>query len=162
MTTASPSPNVPSFVYREVIRLTAAGIWLSDEHEISHEPTRRLFAKSLRHDSQGYQIVIGSESKRILVEDTAYFIHRMDRLENGTVQLWVNDEEIEPLVPATLEYRPGRLTCQIQRRGQQETAKFLHAAYVDLLQNLDEDESRYFLRLSGREFTLARKSSNTS
>ena len=102
---------------------------------------------------------MGKESKRILVEDTAYFIHRIDRLENGTVQLWVNDEEIEPLIPGTLEYRPGRLTCQIQRRGQRETAKFLHAAYFDLLQKLDEDESRYFLRLNGREFTLARKSS---
>jgi hypothetical protein len=142
--------NAPFFVDREVIVLTRNGVWLADGHEITHEPTRKLFARSLRKDPDGYRLYIGRETKLIQVEDTAYFVTRVD----GT-QLSINDETREALDPTTLQYRPGRLTCRI--KGGTEEAKFLHAPYFDLLRDLKEDAEHYFLEFGSRKITLARK-----
>ena len=37
-------------------------------------------------------------------------------------------------------------------------AKFLPAAYFELLRHLEEDEATYWLEVSGRRYALARKS----
>jgi hypothetical protein len=120
------SPNAPFFVDNEVIRLTKNGVWLSDEVEIDHEQTVRMFAKSLERDAQGWLLRIGRETKRIVVEDTAYFVTRVEGSPSQGVELGLNDESRERLDPSTLTYRPGRLACRI--KGGREEAKFLHAA----------------------------------
>jgi hypothetical protein len=135
--------NAPFFVDREVIVLTKQGIWLADGTEITHEPTRKLFAKSLKRDEAGYFLHIGKETKRIHVEDTAYFVSRMDGSPTNGILLWLSDESHETLDPKTLSYQPGRLTCKI--KSHQEEAKFLHAAYFDLLKDLQEDSQTYYL-----------------
>jgi len=144
--------NAPFFVDTEVIRLTRSGVWMSDGTEITHEPARRLFARSLKRDDQGWILCVGRETKRIEVEDTAYFIHRVDGTPDEGYLLWLNDETLESLDPGTLLYRPGRLTCRL---GRGEEARFLHSAYIDLLRGLSEDEQGYFLRVQGSRFTLA-------
>jgi hypothetical protein len=138
----------------EKMVLTRNGVWLADGEEITHEPTRRLFAKSLQHDSKGYFLYIGHETKRIQVEDTAYFVHRIERHGNQ-IELWVSDDSQEPLDLTTLAYSPGRLTCKI-KQGREE-AKFLSAPYHELLKDLDEDESGYFLRHGSGRVVLAKK-----
>ena len=140
--------NAPFFVDREVIRLTKNGVWIADEVEISHEPTRRLFARSLKKDEEGYTLHIGRETKRIEVEDTAYFVQRIDGDPTHGYTLTISDETQETLDPKTLNYRPGRLICRI--KSNQEEAKFLYPAYFDLLKNLEEDSNHYYL-----EFGLA-------
>jgi hypothetical protein len=104
-------PNAPFFADRETIRLTRQGTWLSDGTEIDHEGTRRLFARSLFRDEQGYWLRIGPESKLIEVEDTAYFVTGLEGSPGGGYRVRLNDESVEPLDPATLRYAPGRLTC---------------------------------------------------
>lgn len=143
MTTDTPNAQAPFFVDREVIILTKNGIWLADGTEITHEPTRRLFAKSLKKDENGYFLEIGRETKRIEVEDTAYFVHRLDGDPISGYVLWLSDETQEKLKPETISYRPGRLSCGI--KSNQEEAKFLHAPYFDLLKSLQEDKTSYFL-----------------
>jgi hypothetical protein len=135
--------NAPFFVDREIIVLTRNGIWLADDTEISHEPTAKLFARSLKKDNQGYYLHIGRETKRIKVEDTAYFVTRIDGDPRKNVTLSLNDQTQETLNPLTLKYRPGRLTCRI-KEGQEE-ARFLHRSYFDLLKDLQEDEKSYYL-----------------
>jgi hypothetical protein len=156
--TLGPSQNAPFFVDNEVIRVTRNGLWIADGQEISHEPTRRLFARSLKRDDQGYYLHIGRETKRIEIEDTAYFVHRIDGSPENGFELWINDETKERLDPKTLKYRPGRLTCSIRKHDRQEEAKFLHAAYFDLLRHLKEDRESYFLNLAGEIIKLANKS----
>jgi hypothetical protein len=151
MTTGEP--NAPFFVDTEVIRLTRNGVWLSDDVEISHEPTRRLFAKILRRDSEGYFLSIGRETKRILVEDTAYFVQRVDGDHSRGFELWLNDETRERLDPNTLTYQPGRLTCWI-KNGTEE-AKFLHAPYFEVLCELVEREGSYWIVIGGEKVRLA-------
>jgi hypothetical protein len=148
------SPNAPFFVDNEVITLTRNGVWISDGTEISHEPTRRLFARSLKRESDGWFLRIGRESKRIEVEDTAYFVIRIDHAGDA-VELTLNDESHERLDPASLSYRPGRLICRI--RGGEAEAKFLHAPYFDLLKDLEEDARGYFLILGGQRVEISGK-----
>lgn len=145
---SSTHPNAPFFVDREVIVLTRSGVWLADGVEISHEPTRRLFARSLKKEPDGYYLHIGRETKRIEVEDTAYFVLRLDGDLSQGLRLTLNDETQEDLDPQTIHYRPGRLVCKI-KKGQEE-AKFLHAPYFDLLKNLQEDDTAYFLEFGTR------------
>jgi hypothetical protein len=140
--------NAPFFVDNEVITLTKNGIWIADGTEITHEPTRRLFARSLKKIDQGYQLEIGRETKRIHVEDTAYFVIRIDETQDGRLELLLSDETREILDPSTLNYRSGRLTCRI--KNSQEEAKFIHAPYMDLLQSLKEDSQGYYLELKSK------------
>lgn len=133
------------YVDREVIRLTRNGVWIADDAEITHEPTRDLFARSLKKDEQGYFLQIGRETKRIEVEDTAYFVQRFYGTPQGAqgIELQINDGTSERLDPLTLSYRPNRLTARI--KGKSEEAKFLSTAYNELLGFLQEDETAYFL-----------------
>ena len=151
------STNAPFFVDTEVIRLTRNGVWMSDSTEIDHEGTRRMFAKILARDEQGYFLRVGSEFKRIEVEDTAFFVHRVEGSPEKGYTLWLNDETQEPLDPATLKYQPGRLTCSVRKLGGLEDAKFLHAAYFDLLTNLEENTREYFLEIQGVRVILMTK-----
>ncbi len=148
--------NAPFFVDNEVIQLTKNGVWIADGTEITHEPTRKLFARSLVRDSKGgYSLVIGRETKAIEVEDTAYFVIRVDGTPQSGVTLTLSNETQEPLLPETLCYRPGRLTCQV--KGGAEEAKFLHAPYFDLLKHLEEDNSAYYLKFGTKRIDIAPK-----
>ncbi len=138
----------------EIIVLTRNGEWLADGTEITHEPTRRLFARSLKHEADGWYLRIGHESKRIEVEDTAYFVIRIDH-EGKAVKLTLNDETFERLDPATLAYRPGRLICRI--KGGNAEAKFLQAPYMDLMRELEEDARGYFIRIGGARVEIQGK-----
>lgn len=138
----------------EVMILTQNGVWLADGEEISHEATRKLFSKSLQHDSKGYFLYIGHETKRIQVEDTAYFVQRIER-RGSQVELSLSDDSRETLDFKTLSYRPGRLTCKI--KGGREEAKFLSIPYNELLKDLEENETGYFLRHDGGQIVLLKK-----
>lgn len=140
---ANLTPNAPFFVDNEVIIISKNGVWLADGTEITHEPTRKLFARSLKKDAQGYFLHIGKETKRIQVEDTAYFVVRLEGDPTAGYELILNDESREPLDPNTLHYRPGRLVCKT--KSGKEEAKFLHSPYFDLLKHLQEDSKSYFL-----------------
>lgn len=158
--------NAPFFVDTEVIRLTRNGVWMSDHTEITHEPTRRLFARNLERvpgvDRQ-YQVKISRESKTIEVEDTPYFVQRIDGSPETGFEITLNDGTQEKLNFQSLKYQPARLTCTVERKGFFEEAKFLSTAYMDLLSYLKEDDSSYFLELSspapasGDRISLAKK-----
>lgn len=147
--------NEPFFSDQEVIILTKNGIWLADGIEISHEPTRKLFARSLKKKGSEYFLEIGREKKKITIEDTPYFVIRIDGSPKEGFQLSLNDETKEKLNPQTLDYRPGRLVCSV--KNQTEEAKFLHAPYFELLKEIEEDENGYSLQIQGERIRLAEK-----
>lgn len=148
----------PGFVDTEIIRLTREGIWTSGGEEITHEPTRKLFARSLEKDEGGYFLHIGHEMKRIEVEDTAYFITGLAGDVTQGYELNVNDGTTERLDAKTLRYQPGRLTCTIKSsEGAPEIAKFLKAPYMEILRELNESEGQYFLTIQGRKIELGDK-----
>ena len=110
--------QAPFFVDNEVIILSYDGVWLADGVEITHDPTRRLFARSIRKDDQGYFLQIGRETKRILVEDTPFFIYRIDGDPIHGFELSLSDETHEKLDPTKLDYLTGTyLLDQVRPRG---------------------------------------------
>lgn len=143
------------FIENETITLNSKGIWLSDGIEIEHSETTRAFYKYLSKDSAGYFLKIGSETKRITVEDTAFFILAIRGTPNEGYDLFATDDRSYRLLPETLRYSPGRLTCEIHSHLGLETARFLSAAYLDLLQNLKMDSGKYSLQIEGKIIHLS-------
>jgi hypothetical protein len=148
--------NAPFFVDREVIVVKRSGVWLADGVEITHEPTRKLFARSLRRDAEGYFLAIGRETKRIEVEDTPFFVLRVDGSSSeGFTALLSNGQELVLALEA-ITYRPGRLAFRWVPPAftSEEDALFLHAPYFDLLSHLIEDERGYWLEAKGKRQLL--------
>ena len=135
------------YIDLEVIVLTKEGVWMADGSEISHIPTRKLFARSLKKDSEGYFLAIGRETKRIEVEDTAYFVERIEGLE-----AFLSDGSQEKIDPTTLAYKPGRLTMRI--KDGTEEAKFLRGPYYEILRDLEEENGSYCLRINNQKIKL--------
>jgi hypothetical protein len=155
----------PGCVDSEILVLTRNGLWLADGEEITHEPTRRLFSRSLKQDEGGWFIHIGNETKYVQVEDTAFFVQRLSGTPETGFELDLSDETHERLDFKSLRYQPGRLTCRLHDR--EETcgapeAKFLPVAYRDLLQHLEEDPEGYFLTLEGCRVQLGLSVTNTT
>lgn len=147
--------NAPFFIDNEVIVLSRQGVWLADGIEITHEGTRRLFARSLVWEEGAWKLRVGRESKTITVEDTPYFVLRAEGSAEDGYVLLLNDETRERLDPSTLSYRPGRLTARV--KGGRWEAKFLSAPYMDVLQNLHENGREYYLVLGQQHVTLLSK-----
>ena len=95
------------------------------------------------------------------MEDTPYFVIRIDGTPHQNYTLWINDETQEPLDPTTLQYQPGRMICKIKKSHGSQTqgmeAKFLHAPYFDLLKNLEEDPNTYYLVIKKIRIDLAKR-----
>ena len=150
--------ETPVFIDRETILLTKDGVFLSDGEEIAHARTVEAFHRFLGRDADGYFIRIGRDFKRIEVEDTAAFVTDIvwagaDGAE--TVELRLNDGTRQPLDPATLAYRPERLTCRVRTAdGREEEAKFLRKPYTEFLLRALDDQSGYCVRLGEKMIRL--------
>lgn len=132
------------FTDLENLLLTRWGTWLSNGEEITHEPTCFAFHRNLGKDEKGYFIKIGNDFKRVHIEDTPYFVVRIE----GTVQqgwlMFLSDGSQEPLQLQKIQYQsPDRLTCWV-KDGKYE-ARFLRVPYFEFLKELHQDEQGYYL-----------------
>jgi hypothetical protein len=147
--------DLPVFPYidREVIRLTAEGVWLADGQEITHERTREAFSKHLfpSQDGLGWEIRIGRERKKIEVEDTVFFVRliRGNPTEGYTLDL--TDGTEQALDAQSLKYKPGRLSCEVTLKkggeARRTEARFLRSPFYELLMQATERNGRYRLRI---------------
>lgn len=147
----------PYFSENERIVLRADGLWIADGQEITHGETCRAFFRFLQRDSDGYFLQIGRETKRIEVEDCAFFITRIEGTPQDGYALMLSDGTQVSLDPANLRYRPGRLTSRIMTRLGEAEARFLRGPYFELLSHLEENEQGYYLNFGGTQVILARK-----
>jgi len=136
----------------ETIRLTKQGIWFSDQDEITHEPTKQAFFRSIQQDKDGYFLKMGSNTKRIEVEDTAYFVVALEGNAGHGYTLQLSDGSREKLVPTSLSYKLERLVCRV-KEGRFE-ARFLRNPYHEFLHDLKRDEQGHFLILGGEKIPL--------
>jgi len=142
----------PFFAEGEVIRLTRDGKWMSDDTEIDHEQTIRLFSRSLHHDEKGYYIRVGREAMRIIVEDTPYFVKSVEWIPALGLKLTLNDETQEMLKPDTLRYTEGRLVCRVKSNAFE--ARFMRQPYYEVLNRVETDPNGYFLRIDSKHIRL--------
>ena len=140
------------FVTGEQIILKKDGTWIADGIEITHEQTRDLFYRAIHWDSgQGkFCLKVGYETIFIEVEDTPHFVIA---LEPGALAKLASQVTI-PLAAERIKYENGNLYLTLDDGLR---AKFLSAPYYDFLSQLDEDETGYFVTLSGTRVNLTSK-----
>jgi hypothetical protein len=132
------------------------GRWYSDGEPIVNRRIADLFSRHVRrHPDGGYQIVMGDEHARIEVEDTPFVVTSVSSNAEG-FRLTLNDGNVETLDPATLRVEAGEvLSCAV--KGGTERARFLRAAYYQLVPFIGEDEGgRFSLHSGTKRYRLAR------
>ncbi len=129
--------------------------------EITHERTRRLFAKNIcRGPSGAYCVRVGGESAEVVVEDTPYTVRSVTvrKGPDGRAEdyiLHLNDETQESLAPGSLTVSAENvLYCRVKNGA--ERARFLRAAYYQICAGLEYDETldRYRLPLRDGKITI--------
>ena len=153
------SSGLPYFD-QEIITLTRNGEWLADGEPITHERTVIAFQSHLFRslDEKGWEIRIGRERKTIEVEDTAFFVRLIQGSPEAGYQLYLTDGTQQPLVPETLKYSPGRLSCIIhcKRIGGAGTAeaRFLRSPFYELLSHAVPTPEGHCLTVGGTRVEL--------
>ena len=147
------------FGLHENIILTKNGTWLSNGEEITHMGTIKAFSRNIYRGPSGYEIRLGKEIKVIHVEDTLYFVTAIDGVPELGFTVVLNDGRMGELDPDTLKYSPGRLTVGVPHpnEGTTEPAKFLSAAYHELLKHVTQDETGFKITLEGKTVVLSKE-----
>jgi hypothetical protein len=146
-------------IYEEII-LTKNGTWLSNGEEITHAGTVLAFSKNLFRCKDGFEIRLGTEKKSIYVEDTLYFVKRLEGTPTQGYQAFLNDGRNVDLDPSTLRYETGRLTCRVLHPNENthEEAKFLSVAYYEILKHAEPEvgstPQRFFILIQGQKFLI--------
>lgn len=125
------------------------GRWYADAEPVTHERLARFFTRYLRRkpDGQGYEIWVDERFHMdVEVEDTPYVVTALLPVADGTLQVQLNDESVEPLDPATVSLAPdGAVICLV--KGGKERARFLRSAQAELASYVEEHEGELCLRL---------------
>ena len=154
----APQPSEFFGIHEDII-LNKNGVWLSNGEEITHERTCMAFAKNLFRNKDGFEIRLGTEKKNVHVEDTIYFVTKMEGDPILGYTLILNDGRQVELEGPTLAYRPGRLTCKVSHPNESthEEAKFLSGAYYEILKYLESDEEGFFIKLENKRYLLSKE-----
>jgi hypothetical protein len=124
------------------------GNWYSDDERIDNPRIALLFSRSIKRDADGsYYLQVAEERAPITVEDTPYVVKAIEEGDGGFT-IVTNDDEHEPLDPATLEVGPENvLYCRVKRGT--FPARFLRTAYYHLSNNFFPDEGGTFSLFAG-------------
>ena len=138
------------------------GNWYSDDERIDNPRIALLFSRSIRRNADaGYVLQLAEEWAPITVEDTPWVIKSLEGDARNGFTLVLNDEEREPLDPASLEIGPDNV-MYARVKGGEYRARFLRSAYYHLSDCLEGDEhSGFFLKIRNRRYPLERASPGT-
>ena len=152
----SATVDTSFFGIHEEIILTKNGVWLSNGEEITHQGTVQAFSRNLFRNKDSFEIRLGNERKTIFVEETIYFVTRLSGSSDQGYTAHLNDGREVPVDVSTLRYEPGQLTCRVHHPNDNtwEPAKFLSAAYYEILSNAETDEDGIYLIIQGKKKLL--------
>lgn len=131
------------------------GNWYNDEERIDNPRIATLFSKSIRQNPDGsFYLQVAEERAPIEVEDTPYVVKAVENAPGGGFTIVLNDEEREPLDPASLEVGTENV-LYTRVKGRAFRARFLRTAYYHLSGNFEADEhGGFFIRIGGRRFPI--------
>lgn len=137
----------------ENIRLDSRGRWTHEGLDFENPRIIDLFNRSVDRTEGGtWVLVVGQFTYPIEVEDTGFFVERIDWTSAAGPLLVLSDHTQEPLDAGTLEYLPeGRLYCSV--KGGEFRARFKRAAYYDLAERID-DEDGWSVDIGGIRFPI--------
>jgi hypothetical protein len=130
------------------------GNWYNDEDRIENPRIALLFSRSIKQNPDGsYYLQVAEERAPITVEDTPYVVKIVEDDSTGGFTVVTNDEEREPLDPATLEVgHDNVLYCRVKKGLAR--ARFLRSAYYHLTDNFLSDENGFALVMGGRRYPI--------
>jgi hypothetical protein len=138
------------------------GRWFFQGEEITHRKTYLLYNRHLTRDGSGRILLkIGQETCPVEVEDAPFVVKTLDFIiaEQGglkSVELILNDESKEPLIPETLRIAPNHTPyCRV--RGEMFEARFSRGAYQLLIPFIQQEEKdrRFFIAIAGKKHFLS-------
>lgn len=111
------------------------GRWYCDDEVIANAAICRLYARAMTIGEDGVaRLTLGEDRAQVTIEDTPWVVRQVDGdpVRGYTVSL--NDDTVEPLDPDTLRVGDQHvLYCRV--KGRQHEARFLRAAYYELLRH---------------------------
>jgi hypothetical protein len=144
------------------IRIDKEGRWFFQGEEITHRKTYLLYNRHLTRDGAGRIILkIGQETCPVEVEDAPFVVKTLGFIsaKQGSlmsVELILNDESREPLVPETLRIGPHHTPYCRVRDGMFE-ARFSRGAYQLLIPFIRQDgrEKFFYIAIAGKRYRLS-------
>ncbi|MEI8357520.1 MAG: hypothetical protein RL698_631 [Pseudomonadota bacterium] len=131
------------------IRFGRDGRWYSDDEPIENRRIADLFSRHVTRDGDGgWWLVIGDEHARIVVDDTAWVVVRVDGDPARGFTIELNDGIREELSTGSLRLGDGHvLYCDV--KGGAFPARFLRGAQAELLGHVEARAERFVLPLPG-------------
>ena len=124
-------------IHSGVIRFGRDGRWYCDGEVIPNRAICRLYARAMTVDDDGTALLeLGEDRARVEIEDTPWVVTTVDGDPQRGFTVGLNDETVEPLVPASLRVGADHvLYCRV--KGGRHEARFLRAAYYQLMRHAE-------------------------
>ncbi len=141
-----------------LIYIDKEGKWYHQGAEMIHRGFIQLFYQNMELDNKG-RYIINWNGKRcyVEVEDTAFVVRRVEFAtgngEEEKILLYLSDDSNEPLDPATLFIGNNNvLYCKV--KGGKFPARFVRAAYYQLVEHIIEEGGNFYLPLNGKRYPV--------
>ncbi len=147
---------------QDSIWIDKEGRWFFRGEEITHRKTYLLYNRHLTRDASGRFILkMGRETCPVETEDAPFVVKTLVLIaaEQGglkSVELILNDESREPLIPETLRIAPNHAPyCRV--RGGMFEARFSRGAYQLLAPFIQQEEKDgpFFVAIAGKKHFLS-------
>lgn len=134
------------------IRLSAEGVWLHDDVEITHQRTVEMLFKSILVKNGKYFLSGEKKPVPFVVDDVAFFVKGISE-KNGGLVLKLSDDSQETLVVSTLDIGPDNQFYCFIKSGSVK-AKFERKVYYELMKKLDQRDGYYGLVLQDKFYPV--------
>ncbi len=132
------------------------GWWYANDERIHNRRINVLFSQHLQKAPDGsYEIVIGWDRVTVEIDDAPYVVTRVNGDSEQGFTLCLNDENEEPLDPATLFMNQENvLYCRV--KGKEHLARFLRPAYYQLAEYVqgNEENGTFWLPLQKHTYAI--------
>jgi hypothetical protein len=139
----------------EGVRVGPDGTWSVGEFRIVHLPSLRFLKEHLVFEDAGTFVVDGAQRVPVAVEGPAFEVIELRLLPDADeARVVLDDGSEEVLGPHSLasDARTGRVECEA--RGGRARAAFSRAAHQALLEHVEEEHGRFFLRVGRRRLSI--------
>ncbi len=134
------------------IKIDKEGVWYHKGAEIIRKDIIKFFYEHMDLDEHGRYIISWRGERCVVdVEDTAYFVQRVERIDDRFI-LFLSDETQEELDPETLYIKGDVLYCKVKKR--KFPARFKRPAYYQIAEYIEEEDGKFFIRVKGKKYVL--------
>ena len=139
----------------EGLRVFPDGSWRVGDLHVIHPPSLRYFKSHLLHEESGDYIVDGPQRMPVEVGGPAFHaVSLVLEPEEEEARVVLDDGSVEPIGPDALGMNrdTGRFECRV--RGGHFTALLVRGPHHALMDHLEEEGGRFFLRVGRRRIPV--------